>query len=234
MEIDEYLMDDQEGGGGIFDYPPENYGHEDPVAAEPSQPQPLQFYPLSLAQVQPAQPQAPLMKKVGPLPMWAWLAIGGTAVGAGYLLYKNRKTEPSSSDEEEGSSRPSGGLLKMLGAGGGGDEDSGGGWGPSRSAFAGRLTEYFRKKGFEEHVVVWHDADEARAGGMTHVSPLINIQVKGGGVKCDTALQRFCRREGLNPVAHVDGSIGLYPHTGKRAKEWEEYIDALRDDGQSV
>lgn len=232
MEMDEYLMEDQDGGG-IFDAPAD-YGYPaEPTTAEPVQ---LQFYPLSLAQVQPAQPASPLMRKMGPLPVWAWLALGGTAVGAGYLFYRSRKAEPSTSDGGgEESSSGGGGLMRMLGGGGGGgEEDSGSGWGPSRSSFAGRLTEYFRKKGFEEHVVVWHDADEARAGGMTHVSPLINVQVKGGGVKCDTALQRFCRREGLNPVAHVDGSIGLYPHTGKRAKEWEEYIDALRDDGQSV
>ena len=62
----------------------------------------------------------------------------------------------------------------------------------------------------------------------------MNVEVKGGAVKADAALQRFARREGLNPVQHEDGSIGFYPHTGKRGKEWEEYIDALRDEGQKV
>jgi peptidyl-tRNA hydrolase len=50
----------------------------------------------------------------------------------------------------------------------------------------------------------------------------------------DQAFTRFCRREGLNPSQHADGSIGLYPHSTKRGKEWEEYVDALRDEGQKV
>jgi hypothetical protein len=66
------------------------------------------------------------------------------------------------------------------------------------------------------------------------VSPLINIKCEGT-YKPDKDLVRLCKREGLNPIVHEDGSIGLYPATsGKRAAEWEKYIDLLRDDGQRV
>lgn len=215
-----------------------------PREREPEPPPPVQLYPLALAQV-PQPTGAPpngvppgglvglVTKKVGPLPVWAWVLIASGAGGTGYYLYKSKTAPKPNSDDDDSSSSPSVGDVLMnavTGAGGGGS-----GWSPSRSRFAEQLQRYFAKKGQSEHAVVWHDAEDAKVkGGLSHVSPLVNVQVKGGGVKVDTALTRFARREGLNPIQHDDGSIGLYPHSTKRGKEWEGYIDALRDEGQSI
>jgi hypothetical protein len=184
-----------------------------------------------------ATPQAGFVgfmkKPVGPLPLWAWLLIGGGVAGTGYFaLRKGSDVEKNKS----GSSKPSIGeaIARAWSPSSDSDSSSSGGWEPSRSRFAEQLQRYFDKKGQSAHVVVWHDADEAKKGGMKFVSPLVNVQIKGGAVKPDAALTRFCRREGLDPKAHSDGNIGFYPHSSKRGKEWEEYIDALRDDGQSV
>lgn len=221
------------------------------AAAIVPQPEPVPLYSLALAHQQPAQPQvaqpvgaapqsaaqqAPnglLKKKMGPLPLWAWgvmaLGVGGT----GFFAWKSMKKNPSSSDSEGSSESPKIGEIISKALTGGGSSSSSS-WEPSRSRFADQLNRYFSRKGQSQHVKVWHDAEEAQASGMKHLSPLINVQVKHGTVKLDQALTRFCRREGLNPVEHPDGSIGLYPHNSKRGKEWEEYIDALRDDGQKI
>lgn len=203
------------------------------------------LYSLQLAEAgqQPAAPQSPaesqglLLKKLGPLPVWAWGLIGLGVGGGGYMLYRGLKPNPgsgSSEDDEGGSGLPMlGQILSKATLGDGGA--SGDGWEPSRSRFAEQLERYFQRKGQSQHIKVWHDAEDAKKeGGLKFVSPLINIQVKQGAVKVDQALTRFCRREGLNPTTHPDGSIGLYPHASKRGKEWEEYIDALRDDGQEI
>jgi hypothetical protein len=218
-------------------------------------PPPIPLYPIPGLQQQQAMGAAPagaqpvpngqspagsvmnVMKRpMGPLPLWAWLLIGGGVVGTGYFALRRGGVEKNKSDESDSSSSsPSLGERIARAWSPPKSEPNKSGWSPSRSAFAESLQRYFDKKGQSAHVVVWHDADEAKQqGGMQFVSPLINIQVKGGGVKVDQALTRFCRREGLDPKAHTDGNIGLYPHTTKRGKEWEEYIDALRDDGQSV
>lgn len=209
---------------------------------EPQQLQPLQLYPLTIAQPQNgAAPQngvggimGIVTKKMGPLPVWAWTLIAAGVGGTGYLLYKGKTASKPSDDgdEDRSSSSPSVGDVLMNAVTGNG---SAGGWGPSRSSFAQQLQRYFDKKGQSAHVVVWVDAEDAKSQGkLSHVSPLVNVQVKGGGVKADAALVRFARRDGLNPVQHDDGSIGFYPHSTKRGKEWEGYIDALRDEGQNV
>lgn len=193
---------------------------------------PVPLYPLSLAQLgQQAEAGGGVIgfakKKIGPLPIWAWALVGGVA-GTGAFLYLRKRSSSSSSSGESESSverNPSS------------DDESSEptGWSPSRSSFASQLQRHFEKKGHGNSVVVWHDAEDAqKKGKMKFVSPLINVEVKDSSVKVDAALQKFCRREGLNPIAHSDGSIGLYPHTGKRGKAWEEYVDALRDDGQQV
>jgi hypothetical protein len=127
-------------------------------------------------------------------------------------------------------------MSKLLQSGSPPSEGSNGGWEPSRSRFAELLERYYQRQGHAQHAKVWHDAEDAKSKGkLKFVSPLVNVEVKDSKmVKVDPALTRFCRREGLNPVAHSDGSIGLYPHNSKRGKAWEEYIDALRDDGQKV
>lgn len=207
------------------------------------QPEPVPLYDLALAQDQVA-PQQPspeeqtglLKKKLGPLPVWAWGLIGLGVGGTGYFAYKTMgggKVTENSSDGDDDPKPSLGDLIgKALSPSDSGSSASG--WEPSRSTFAKRLEEYYSRKGQSQHVKVWHDAEDAQKSGMKHLSPLINVQIKHGTVKLDQALTRFCRREGLNPVSHPDGSIGLYPHSSKRGKEWEEYIDALRDDGQQI
>lgn len=179
-----------------------------------------------------------LKRRWGPLPTWAWLLVGGGVAGGGYWYWKKSQGAPtkngSGGDEDE--PPKIGQRMPVLSNGDGDHEEAGGGWAPSRSSFAAKLQGYFDKKGLAPHVVVWHDAEDARdKGKMRVLSPLVNVQVKDAKtVKVDTALQRWARREGLDPRTHQDGSIGFYPHTGKRGKAWESYIDDLRDDGQSV
>ena len=185
----------------------------------------LPVYPLALAQV-PSSP-APdnlLTRKVGPLPLWGWaLTALGTGLG-GYLWWQSsKKVSKNDGDDEERAPRS---LPE--------DTSDKGSWNPSRGAFCEQLTKHFTRKGMSDKVKIF-DADQAKASGkLKHLSPLINI-------KCDVAykpdkdLLRLCKREGLNPIAHEDGTIGLYPaSSGKRAQEWEKYIDLLRDDGQKV
>jgi hypothetical protein len=172
---------------------------------------------------------------VGPLPVWAWLLITGGVAGTGYFFYWNNqqklKANGSDGDGDTEPRPPKLGEALSLSD----ERENSGGWEPSRSRFVEQLERYFQRKGQQQHVTVWTDADEARnKGKLKIVSPLVNVEVKGGAVKADAALQRFARREGLNPVQHEDGSIGFYPHGGKRGKEWEEYVDALRDEGQKV
>jgi hypothetical protein len=240
--MDNYWDDDQVDAMFEDDYIPREEA--------PPAPQPVQLYPLALAQApQPngavpngmPQPQPGgggglvglITRPLGPLPFWAWALIAGGVGSTGYLLYKNKTAPtPNGSSDGDGSSSPSVGDVLMNAVTGAGASS---GWAPSRSRFAEQLQRYYAKKGHSEHATVWHDAEDAKKhGGLSQVSPLVNVQVKGGGVKVDTALTRFARREGLNPVQHSDGSIGLYPHSTKRGKEWEAYIDALRDEGQSI
>jgi hypothetical protein len=194
---------------------------------------PVPLYPLTLAQLG-QQPEGSggvlgfAKKKVGPLPVWAWaLVVGGAGTGA-WIYMKKRSSASATSDSDSGSKVERNASVEE-------ESSDPGGWSPSRSSFANQLQRHFDKKGLGSAVVVWHDAEDAqKKGKLKFVSPLINIEVKDASVKADAALQKFCRREGLNPIAHSDGSIGLYPHTGKRGKAWEEYVDALRDDGQQV
>jgi hypothetical protein len=89
------------------------------------------------------------------------------------------------------------------------------------------------RKGLATRCKVYTDADDAEHDkDLKTVSPLITIKVTGTKIKVEKDLDRMCKREGLSPTVHEDGSIGLYPTTSKRGKEWEEYVDALRDDGQ--
>lgn len=243
------FFSDEELDEMFDDTPPPMQQAPTPGVARSSQlamPEPVPLYALELAEVgQPQQPaptqpndqqQGLLMKKWGPLPVWAWGLIGLGVSGGGYALYRGLKPNPSSRDDEDDDGGPKIGEIISKAIAGGTSSDGGmGGWEPSRSRFAEQLDRYFQRKGQGQHVKVWHDAEDAKKdGGLKFVSPLLNIQVKNGAVKVDQALTRFCRKEGLNPTTHPDGSIGLYPHTGKRGKEWEEYVDALRDDGQEI
>jgi hypothetical protein len=184
-------------------------------------------YPLSLAQVPPAPAtDSILTRKVGPLPVWGWaLTALGVGVGGYFLWQTNKKVSKNDGGEDDDAPRS---MPE--------DTETGReGWGPSRGTFCGQLSKHFMRKGMSDRVKIFDDADAALASGkFKTVSPLINIKCDGT-YKPDKDLVRLCKREGLNPIVHEDGSIGLYPATsGKRAAEWEKYIDLLRDDGQKV
>jgi hypothetical protein len=215
---------------------------EDSMPASFAPPPPVPLYPLAMASGAPAGAPAQngivgfVTKPVGPLPVWAWTLLAG-AGGAAVYFYSKRGEPKKNGDDDSSESKSSGVMANLMAAVSGGGSPSSGGssWSPSRSSFAASLERFFQRKGKGQHVKVWVDADDAKnQGKMNTVSPLVNVQVHGGAVKVDQALQRFARREGLNPVQHEDGSIGFYPHSSKRGKEWEGYIDALRDEGQRV
>lgn len=190
----------------------------------------LPIYPIGLAQASLAP--APgvenlLTRKFGPLPVWGWaLTAIGTGVG-GYFLWQSnqkKKIEKNSSDDEDDG--PSYALPESTGS-------ERGSWGPSRGGFSDQLNKFFTRKGMAEKIKIYDDADEAKKK-LKHLSPLINIKCEVA-YKPDKDLLRLCKREGLNPILHEDGTIGLYPaDKTKRGREWEKYIDLLRDDGQTV
>ena len=189
----------------------------------------LPVYSLALAQAPSFPPvvgaDSLLTRKIGPLPVWGWaLTALGTGIG-GYFLWQNQK-KVSKNDGEEGEREPLA-LPESTGEGRGT-------WGPSRGVFADQLKKHFMRKGMADKTKVFDDADDAQASGkLKHLSPLINIKCEVA-YKPDKELERLCKREGLSPIVHEDGTIGLYPASSKRGREWEKYIDLLRDDGQKV
>jgi hypothetical protein len=239
-ELDAMIEGDNQGQAQMVPMPP------------PQMPEPVPLYSLALASAgNPVPQQAPvpngqqpngnegiLNKQVGPLPAWAWGLIGLGVAGTGYFAYRSTKkvSENSGGDGDSKNDSPSIGQVVTRALTAGTNTDSFSGWQPSRSRFAEQLERYYQRKGQSQFAKVWVDAEDAKdKGKLKFVSPLVNIEVKDPKVvKVDQGLTRFCRREGLDPKPHPDGSIGLYPHSSKRGKEWEEYIDALRDDGQQV
>jgi len=190
----------------------------------------LPVYSLALAQV-PATlvpgGESILTRKIGPLPVWGWaLTAIGTGIG-GYFWWQSTKAKVSK-NEGDGNERPASPALPES-------TQSDAAWNPSRGQFADQLNKHFMRKGMAEKVKVFDDADEAKASGkLKHLSPLINIKCEVA-YKPDKDFLRLCKRDGLNPIVHEDGTIGLYPAaSGKRGQEWEKYIDLLRDDGQKV
>lgn len=220
-EIDEMYED-----AGIEGYAP-MVAPRAPMSPAPMQAPmaaPQQIYPVypltGIGQAAPAAEGGLLNKQVGPLPVWGWgLIAAGVGVG-GYFWWQNRSKSLSANPDGSAS-------VAALPSG-----DGDGKWSPSRSRFGDQLNKYFTRKGMGDRCTVYMDADDAKKK-LKHVSPLITIKIEGK-YQVDKDLEKLCRREGLNPTAHEDGTIGLYPTDSKRGKEWEEYIDALRDDGQTV
>jgi len=167
-------------------------------------------------------PEAFYQKKVAGLPVWAW---GALAVVGGGVAYFTMRDEGGKS-----SKAGTGGKLKRNGSPDEGHSESDrSGWEPSRSRFAEALSRKYGGK-IEK---VYSDADEAQ-GVLKTVSPLINIKAKSG-FSVDKGFESFCKSEGLHPVAHEDNEIGIYPADGtSKGRAWEDYVDALRDDGQKV
>ena len=189
----------------------------------------LPVYSLALAQVPSTTivGENILTRRLGPLPVWGWaLTAIGTGIG-GYFLWQSQKKVSKNDGDED--SEPVRALPESTEGGGGR-----GSWGPSRGTFAEQLNKHFMRKGMAEKTKIFDDADEAKASGkLKHISPLINIKCEVG-YKPDKEMERLCKREGLSPIVHEDGTIGLYPASSKRGREWEKYIDLLRDDGQTV
>lgn len=181
--------------------------------APPMAPAPI--YPIPLAQVPTEEPI--YARRVAGIPVWGW-GIGALVLGGGAWLLINKpkgvqaNPAPSAAPEPEGEPKSK--------------------WAPSRSRFGDVVKRHFQRRGIVDKVTIYTDADEAKKK-LKQVSPLITIKVDTT-YKVDKDLDKLCRREGLQPIAHGDGSIGLYPTESKRGREWEEYIDALRDDGQTV
>jgi hypothetical protein len=193
----------------------------------------MPVYSLSLAQVpalSPAMGQVPgeslLTRRYGPLPVWGW-ALGALGVGVGGYFFWQNQQKSVSKNGSEGESRER--ELSSV------DESPSAtqGWSPSRSGFCEQIKKHFMRKGMSDSVEIFEDADTAKKK-LKQVSPLINIKCSAT-YKPDADLVKICKREGLNPIVHEDKTIGLYPIAGaKRGKAWEEYIDLLRDDGQTV
>jgi hypothetical protein len=195
------------------------------MARHPAQAPPsfqMQLFPLGnmaqhpLAQVPP--PTEPLLRRrVAGLPVWGWgLGVVGAASFA-YYLFTQKKVTANDGDSSSGSAD-----LPALPAG----------WEPSRTGFCTRLQPFLQKNGIADKTTVYSDADDA-AKKLKQVSPLVTIQCKATKVPIKE-LDKFAKREGLTAVEHDAGVVGFYPSGGKKGKSWEEYIDALREEGQKV
>lgn len=193
-----------------------------PVAAPVPQPPPIPLYDISLAQAPEQQPQESILtRRVAGLPMWSWGLIGTAALGAGWYFLRQGKIESNPEPQRQERPRAFAAAPEQ--------------WSPSRSRFGESLERWMAGRSVSKgDVKVYMDADEAKAH-VKPVSPLVTM-------KCSTSvkvpvdeLQKFCAEEGLCATDHGSGVIGFYPaESGSRAQEWESYIDALRDEGQTV
>lgn len=185
-----------------------------------------QVNPYTLQQ-QPMQmmgaPDGWALRKLGPLPVWAWALIAAAGGGAAYWYFTRKPLEKNDGDEEEKDDSSSSDR-----------EETKSSWGPSRSRVAEKIEKHLKANGKLSNVTVYPDADEAKKFVRTP-SPLVTIKPKSGGFEADDQLGKLLKREGLTATKHEDGSVGLYPaDKTKRGREWEKYIDALRDEGQTV
>jgi hypothetical protein len=87
-------------------------------------------------------------------------------------------------------------------------------------------------------VSIYVDAEDAmKKGGIKTPSPLINMRgPKSATLDQEPVLVALCRAEGLafkeNEMG--PGVYGLHPDDSARGRQWEDYIDRLRDDGLPV
>lgn len=179
------------------------------------QPQmPYQVFPLGQA----PQQDGLLTRRVLGVPVWGWASLVTVVGGGTAAWWFLTQREVKKNDAE--SSSPA--LPASL-------DD--GEWGPSRTVIADALRHYYIRKGQGTALIL--KAEDAKKKRLPHVSPVITVKLDGKGV-IDKELQRICKREGLSPLVHADGTIGLYPASGKKGREWEKYIDELRDHGQEA
>jgi hypothetical protein len=166
-------------------------------------------------------PEPLLTRKFAGLPVWLW---GTIVVGGGALYFTTRKSAKSEESSSESKSEKTAKLAKLAANK---PERREGSWEPSRTRFAEALKRHYASN----IETLYIDADEAAKHCKT-VSPLVNAKMRSG-FKVDAAFEAFCKKEGLFPVEHED-CVGFYPEDGtERGAVWEEYVDALRDDGQT-
>jgi len=199
-----------------------------------------QYYPLSLAQgvlpaamgptgpVAPAQPATPgnlLTNRYAGVPGWGWGLITIGVLGGGYLLYKQGSKPTPNDGEEKGDDD-----LPSLPAS---TESSG--WSPSRSRFGEQLSKFVSTRGVStKDMKIYIDADDAKKY-CKPVSPLVTIKLSPNTKLPMADVEKFCKREGLMCTDHGNGIVGFYPATsGKKARQWEDYVEALRDEGQTI
>ncbi len=192
-----------------------------PVAAQPPPVPAIPLYDISLAQAPEQTSQESLLtRRVAGLPVWGWGLIGTAAVGAGWYLWKQGKVAPNLPE-----SAPSAPRLPQAPEG----------WSPSRTRFGESLGSWMARRSIPSRdVTVYTDADDAKRH-VKPVSPLVTIKCAASVKMPMDELQKFCAEQGLCATEHGDGVIGFYPaDSGDRAREWESYIDALRDEGQTI
>jgi len=202
-------------------YYPVDLAPVDPHAMGESAADPSQVPGTAPAQVvpHPQAPQGPVapgwlkVRKLG-IPYWAWI-LGLGAAGY-YLYHRHQKKKLEANDDE----------TPRLGSG----DD----WAPSRSRFASNLERYLSEK--KARAKVFHDADDAKKAGVKNPSPLVNVKVsRASKLHEDKSFRELAASEGLEPVRLDETTVGLVPaKNGDRGREWEKYIDALRDEGQEV
>lgn len=196
------------------------------VSPQPPQMPAIPLYDISLAQApeQQAQQEPLLTRKVAGLPVWGWGLLSVAGLGLGIYAWKQSGKVESNPEPESERPEPRAALPASTGD-----------WSPSRSRFGESLERWAKGRSIPaSQITVYTDADEAKRH-VKPVSPLVTL-------KCSTSikvpmdeLQKLCAEEGLCATDHGGGVIGFYPaESGSRAQEWESYIDALRDEGQTV
>lgn len=192
-------------------------------AADIAPASPMQIFPMSIAtehplsQVHVPPPEVPIhQRRFAGVPAWGWgLGVVGAA-GLAYWLYSRKSMTANTGDDsastDAGDTTPEG-------------------WRPSRSGFGEHLKKCLEKAGALGQTTIWIDADDAQKK-LPQVSPLVTIQCKTTVPLKE--LEKLAKREGLSAIEHDAGVVGFYPGKGKKGKEWESYVDDLRDAGQRV
>jgi len=187
----------------------------------------LGYYPLDMTTL--SAPGAPVGEYVGPapgwlrrdvagLPLWGWV-VGVGVISAGLAALNQQMQERA---------RATGAPPKL--------EANGQPWAPSRTGVSSELSEWLRANGNSGATVIADADDAAKMHRVKNPSPLINIKVvPGSKLDENPAFKAMLAEHGLEPVRVEEHVVGLVPNKGTpKAAEWESYIDALREEGQTV
>jgi hypothetical protein len=193
-------------------------------------------------QMSPGQPGL-LRREINGVPVWMYAA--GLAVVGGGAYYLYTKAQASAADAEstpslrpnpEPRERTRSRASRPEPADDPSPSRSSTRWSPSRAKVASRMEKWLTQRNALKGVTILPDADDAMAKGIKNPSPLINLKVSTNtSLHKNDDFRRWARREGLNPVRLDRTTIGLVPADNtKRGAEWEDYVDALREEGQRV